>query len=125
MIQFNDKAYFYFKSWHIPEYEGIPKLKDAWLTLPANIFVGGGSHASVFHRITLNINRTSVPCLAWRVYQESYQQGEEVYRQYSRYNSYDYKGCIKVLLVLQELSYSSHLPLCEPHRDCQPHSVVK
>ena len=48
MIQFNDKAYFYFKSWHIPEYEGIPKLKDAWLTLPANIFVGGGR----FHTTT-------------------------------------------------------------------------
>lgn len=49
-VQLPEKAYFYFKSWHIPEYEGIPK-KDAWLLLPAQIFVGDGR----FHVTTMDL----------------------------------------------------------------------
>ena len=50
MLTLNDKAFFYFKNWHIPEVEGVDNSKDRWLILPANLIVGNGR----FHVSTLD-----------------------------------------------------------------------
>lgn len=42
MIPLSDKAYFYFKHWHLPDVDGIDNTKDQWLILPANLIVGNG-----------------------------------------------------------------------------------
>lgn len=42
MLQLPDTGYFYFKSWHVPEYDGIPRQQDQWLTIPMSVVLSNG-----------------------------------------------------------------------------------